>query len=38
MDEGKEGTMEKQKNLRTVCKGNVRNNITKRNMVLAEKS
>ena len=38
MDEGKEGTMEKQKNVWPVCKRNARNNRWKRNVELAEKS
>ena len=38
MDEEKEGTMKKQQNIWTACKTNARNNIQKRNMVLAEKS
>ena len=38
LDEGKEGTMEKQKNVWIVCKRNARNNRLERNMELAEKS
>ena len=38
LDEGKEGTMEKQKKVWIVCKRNARNNRLERNMELAEKS
>ena len=38
LDDGKEGTMEKQKNVWIVCKRNARNNRLERNMELAEKS